>query len=113
MTQQFMQKRCIHLILVGKIKHFASLHYNNKSDSYLYVNGKEVIKFKTKYQSNVNGKYLGQMYLGNISSNFNPIDRKSTGLYGYVYDFSVSYDAIAGDDILDIHKYLMENNNIV
>ena len=53
------------------------------------------------------------MYLGNISSNFNPIDRKSTGLYGYVYDFSVSYDAIAGDDILDIHKYLMENNNIV
>ena len=24
------------------------------------------------------------------------------------YDFSVDYDAIAVDDILDIHKYLME-----
>ena len=33
---------------------------------------------------------------------------KSTGLPGYVYDFSVDYDAIAVDDILDIHKYLME-----
>ena len=32
---------------------------------------------------------------------------KKTGLNGYVYDFSVDYDAIAVDDILDIHKYLM------
>ena len=39
------------------------LHYNNKSNSYLYVNGKEVFKFKTKYQSNFNGKYLFQMCL--------------------------------------------------
>ena len=34
---------------------------------------------------------------------------KKTGLKGYVYDFSVDYDAIA--DIY-IHKYLMENNMI-
>ena len=27
---------------------------------------------------------------------------KKTGLNGYVYDFSVDYDAIAADDILDI-----------
>ena len=33
---------------------------------------------------------------------------KKTGLNGYVYDFSVDYDAIAVDDILDIHKYLMK-----
>ena len=33
--------------------------------------------------------------------------------YGYVYDFSVDYDAIAVDDILDIHKYLMKMNGIV
>ena len=26
------------------------------------------------------------------------------GLYGYVYDFSVDYDNIGIDDILDIHK---------
>ena len=30
-----------------------------------------------------------------------------------VYDFSVDYDATAVDDILDIHKYLMEKNDIV
>ena len=38
---------------------------------------------------------------------------KKTGLNGYVYDFSVDYDAIAVDDILDIHKYLMKKNNMV
>ena len=28
---------------------------------------------------------------------------KKTGFNGYVYDFSVDYDAIAVDDIVDIH----------
>ena len=37
---------------------------------------------------------------------------KKTGLNGYVYDFSVDYDAIAVDDTLDIHKYLIEKNGI-
>ena len=38
---------------------------------------------------------------------------KKTGLNGYVYDFSVDYDAIANGKILHIHEYLMEKNNIV
>ena len=38
---------------------------------------------------------------------------KETWLNGYVYDFSVDYDAIAVDDILDIHDYLMKKNDIV
>ena len=29
-----------------------------------------------------------------------------------VFDFSVDYDAIAVDDILDIHKYLMKKHDI-
>ena len=33
---------------------------------------------------------------------------KRTGLNGYVYDFSVDYDAADIDDIKDIHKYLMK-----
>ena len=37
---------------------------------------------------------------------------KKTGLNGYVYNFSVDYDAIAVDDILYIHKSLMEKNNV-
>ena len=36
---------------------------------------------------------------------------KKTGFNGYVYDFSV--DAITVDDIVDIHKYLMKNNNVI
>ena len=31
---------------------------------------------------------------------------KKTGLHGYVYDLSACYDAIAVDDIMDIHKYI-------
>ena len=40
---------------------------------------------------------------------------KETWLNGYVYDFSVSYNAIAVADILDIDKYLMKKkkNGIV
>ena len=33
---------------------------------------------------------------------------RKTGLNGHVYDFSVDYDAIAVDGILDIHNYLMK-----
>ena len=38
---------------------------------------------------------------------------RKTGLKGYVYDFSIDYDAIAIDDILDIYKYLMKKNNMI
>ena len=38
---------------------------------------------------------------------------KKTDFDGYVYDFSVDYNASDVDDIKDIHKYLMEKNNIV
>ena len=39
--------------------------------------------------------------------------KKKTGLKGCVYDFSVDYDYISTSNILDIHKYLMEKNDIV
>ena len=50
--------------------------------------------------------------LGNISKDWS-VDKKKTGLKGYVYDFSVDYDAIVASDILDIHKHLMKKNEIV
>ena len=37
---------------------------------------------------------------------------KETGLNGYAYDFNIDYDTIAIDDILGIHKYLMEKNKM-
>ena len=38
---------------------------------------------------------------------------KRTRFTGYIYDFSVDYNATDVDDIKDIHKYLMKKNNIV
>ena len=37
---------------------------------------------------------------------------KKSGLYGSVFDFSIDYDTIADDDILDITNYLMKKNGI-
>ena len=80
----------------------------NGANSYLFVNGTEIYKFKAK-DSDIN---VIPLCLGNISKDFSVDNMKKIGFYGYVYDFSVEYDAIAVDDILDIHKYLMKKNNI-
>ena len=37
---------------------------------------------------------------------------KENEFYEYVDDFSVDYDAIVVDDILDIHMFLMNKNDI-
>ena len=50
--------------------------------------------------------------MGNMSKDFSVDNMKKTGLNGYVYDFNADYDAIAVDDILDIHKCLMKKNGI-
>ena len=85
-----------------------SLHYNG-DNSYLFVNGTEIYKFKAK-DSEIAATTL---CLGNISKDFSVDNMKKTGLNGYVDGFSVDYDAIAVDDILGIHKCLMEKNGIV
>ena len=50
--------------------------------------------------------------LGNISKDWSTNNMRKTGPIGYVYDFSVGYDAIDVDDIKNIHKYLMKKNDI-
>ena len=84
-----------------------SLHHN-RSDSYLFVHGTETHKCKTKDSETVGAPIC----LGNISRDFSIDNIKNTGSNGFVYDFSVDYNAIKIDKILDIHKYLMEKNNI-
>ena len=85
-----------------------SLHYNG-ANSYLFVNGTEIHKFTAKDSMIV----PNNLCLGNVSKDFSPNNMKKTGFNGYFYDFSVDYDAIDVYDILDIHKYLMEKNDIV
>ena len=81
----------------------------NGANSYLFANNTEIIKFKAK-DSNI---IATPLCLGNISKDWSVDSMKDAGLNGYVYDFSVDYDATSVDDIKDIHKYLMKKNNIV
>ena len=85
-----------------------SLHYNG-ANSYLFVNGTEIYKFKAKDSEIV----ASPLCLGNISKDWSVDNMKKTGLNGYVYDFSVGYDAITVDNILGIHNYLMKKNDII
>ena len=81
------------------------MHYNI-ANSYLFLNGTEVIKFKTD-ESKMTANTL---CLGNTLKDTNAKSFDKTSLYGNVYDFSVDYDPIAADDVLDIHKNLMKKN---
>ena len=84
------------------------MHYTG-ANSYLFVNGTKIHKFKAKDSEIV----ATSLCFGNISKDF-PIDNmKKTGLNGYVYDFSLDYDAIAADDILDIHNYLITKYDVM
>ena len=75
------------------------MHYNG-TNSYVFVNGVDSeIKATT-------------LCLGNVSKTFSVDNMKNTRFHGYVYDFNVDYDAIAVDDILDIHKYLKKKRDI-
>ena len=56
-----------------------------------------MVKFKAK-DPEIN---VTPLCPGNISKEFCEHNFKKTGFYGYACDFSVDYDAIAIDDILD------------
>ena len=79
------------------------MHYKG-ARSYFFVNGTVIYKFKAKDSEIV----ATPLCLRNISKDWSADNmKKKTGFNGYVYDFSVDYDATDVDDILDIHKYLM------
>ena len=78
-----------------------TLHCNH-DNSYLFVNGKEVYKFKAD-DKNVN--FPTQFCLGSISNKFDAADSRQLSLKGNVYDFSVDYDTINKSDIINIHKF--------
>ena len=89
-------------------KFVLSLHYNGVS-SYLFVNGKQELKFKAKTENLVKEK----LCIGNLSDKWNTSELEKTGLYGNIYDFVVDYEAIIGvNAIYDMHRYLMIKCNI-
>ena len=89
-------------------KFILSLHYNG-DDSYLFVNGRDELKFKTKTDQIINS----QLCLGNLSFDWTKDESKKASLYGNIYDFVADYKAIVGTTtIYDMHQYLMAKHNI-
>ena len=64
----------------------------------MFVNGKEILKFKA---GNKNFTFPTQLCLGSISSEFSPMESIEVPLNANVYDFSIDQS-----DILNIHRYL-------
>ena len=88
-------------------KFVLSLHYNGDY-SYLFVNGKQELKFKAKDDQIV--KEI--LCLGNISDDWTAANAQKTGFWGEIYDFAVDYTSTNIGDIYNIHRYLMKKHNI-
>ena len=90
-------------------KFVLSLHYNYNNDSYLFVNGKQELKFKTK-----TGQLLMEkLCIGNLSDDCTTSESEKTGLYGNIYGFIAEYKKVADvKAIYDMHRYLMIKHNI-
>ena len=94
-TTLYAEKKYSHNFTQPSKKFILSLQYNG-DDSYLFVNGKQELKFKCKAESLVKEK----LCIGNLSD-------------GNIYDFVVDYKPIVKvDPIYDMHKYLMTKHNI-
>ena len=84
-------------------KFVLSLHYND-NDSYLFINGKQELKFKAKPGQSIKE----QLCIGNLSNQWTTSESEKTGLYGNIYDFIVDYKRIKSVKfIYDMHRYLM------
>ena len=89
-------------------KYIISLHYNG-DDSYLFVNGRQELKFKAKTDQSVKEK----LCIGNLSDQWTASESEKTGLYGSIYDFVVDYEQIVDvKTIYDMHRYLMIKHNV-
>ena len=89
-------------------KFVLSLHYND-NDSYLFVNGRQELKFKCKKDQLIKEKIC----VGNLSDQWTTSESEKTGLYGNIYDFVIDFEQILGvKPIYGMHRYLMIKDNI-
>ena len=87
LTEALVQrKRSLILILVKQTRNFVY----NSDNSYLFVNGKKIFKFKV---DNKNVNFPTQVCLGSISTDFSALESREVSLNGNVYDFSVDYNS--------------------
>ena len=93
---------------IANRKFCLSLNYDG-DNSYLLVNGKEIIKFKI---DNKNVNFPTRFCLGSIYDGFSATESKEVSLNKMVYGFSVDYSSIKQSNTLNIDKYLITKNNI-
>ena len=85
-----------------------NLHYND-NDSYLFVNGKQELKFKAKSNQLIKEK----LCIGNLSDQRTTSESEKTGLYGNIHDFIVDYKRISDVKfVYDMQRYLMIKHGI-
>ena len=107
-TTLYVEKKYFRNFTEPNVKFVLSLHYNG-DDSYLFVNGRQELKFKCKTDQLVKEK----LCVGNSSDQWTASESEKTGLYGNVCDFVVDYEQILGvNPIYDMHRYLMTKHNI-
>ena len=107
-TTLYVEKKYFRNFTELNVKFVLSLHYNG-DDSYLFVNGRQELKFKCKIDQLVKEK----LCIGNSSDQWTASESEKTGLYGNIYDFVVDYEQILGvNPIYDMHRYLMTKHNI-
>ena len=100
------QKKKLVLTLVKQIQNLPQVY--NGDESYLYLNKTEICKFKAN-----NNIIWYNFCLGSVSKDFIKDEQSEFFLNGTVYDISVDHSSIKEEDILDIHQYLMDENNII
>ena len=88
-------------------KFVLSLHYNS-DNSYLFVNGKQELKFKAKGDQIV--KEI--LCLGNISDDWTTANAEKTGFWSEIYDFAVDYTKTSINDIYNVQRYLMKKYDV-
>ena len=107
-TTLYVEKKYFRNFTEPNEKFVLSLHYNG-NDSYLFVNGRQELKFKCKTCQLVKEK----LCIGNLSDQWTASESEKTGLYENIYDFVVDYEQILGvKAIYDMHRYLMTKHNI-
>ena len=107
-TTIYAEKNCYRNFTRPEKKIVLSLHFNG-DDSYLFVNSRQELKFKTKNDQMIEK----ELCLGILSSDWTTSEFDKTGLWGNIYDFVIDYKSIVGvTPIHDLHRYLMTKHNI-
>ena len=81
-TTLYVEKKYYRNFTEPNLKFLLSLHFNG-DDSYLFVNGRQELKFKAKSDQLVKEK----LCIANLSNQWTTSESEKAGLYGNIYDF--------------------------